>query len=226
MLTMLASVAVIGALASMRPPAEVPLDVVEVLFFPGEPMLPPTPTPAGGGAQPRRSPPKKVTTQVEVAPVVTVAEVVPVVAEVPEVAPVNEAAVVTAGDSAEGDPEGRGTGPGKGPGTGKGPGSGGPGEGAGGGGLRTINQHEAVPRVRAEPEWPRAAVAVGLTEGRCVVHVVIDESGAPADVSFRDCPVVFQRATREAALQWRWYPVLDEGRPVAAQFDIAFLFRR
>ncbi|GDX82669.1 hypothetical protein LBMAG42_44800 [Deltaproteobacteria bacterium] len=225
-LTMIASAAVVGALVSVRAPVVVERSVVDYIYFPSDPVLPPAPTPAGGGAQARRSTPKKVEAREEVAPAAPVAEVTPIVAEVPEVPPTNEAAVVIEGDPNQGDPEGRGTGPGRGPGIRKGDGPGGRGEGSGGGGLRTINAHEALPRVRAEPEWPRAALAVGLTEGRCVVHVVIDEGGAPADVSFRDCPVVFQRATREAALQWRWYPVLDGERPVAAQFDIAFLFRR
>ena len=226
-LTLIASAAVIGALASVRPPAEAPPVVVDLLFFPGEPLLPPALTPAGGGAQARRSPSKTAPSRAEAEPpVVPVVVATPSVVETPDVPDVAEPAVALAGDPTEGDPEGRGRGPGKGPGTGKGEGPAGPGDGPGGGGLRTINAHEAVPRVRAEPSWPRAALAVGLTEGRCVVHVVIDESGAPADVSFKDCPVVFQRATRDAALQWRWYPVLDDGRPVAAQFDIAFLFRR
>ncbi len=135
-------------------------------------------------------------------------------------------AVVLPGDAGSSAPEGAGAGAGGGSGLGAGSGFGaGPGEGPGGG-ILTIHSSEAVPRLRVNPVWPRAAAALGINEARCVAHVVMDELGEPLSVTLRSCPALFESATREAAMQWRWHPLESSGAPVRAQFDIAFVFRR
>ncbi len=119
----------------------------------------------------------------------------------------------------EGDGGGSGSGDGDGLGLGDGPGT-------GSGAPLSVHWSEAVPVHRAVPEWPQAALSLGLHEARCVAHVVMDERGEPVSVDVRGCPSVFWSATRDAALDWRWEPFESGGQALRVQFDIAFEYRR
>ncbi|GDX79356.1 hypothetical protein LBMAG42_11670 [Deltaproteobacteria bacterium] len=93
------------------------------------------------------------------------------------------------------------------------------------GNVKTVHWSEAQVKTRVKPRFPEAAQQLGLKEEKCITHIVIDTSGEPSDVTFKSCPELFKAAAREAALQWRWYPVMDNGQPTRAQFDINFIFK-
>lgn len=94
----------------------------------------------------------------------------------------------------------------------------------GGTGVKTVHWSEAIVKTRVKPTFPEAAKALGLKKERCIVHIVIAPSGEPSDVSFKACPELFKASAKEAALQWRWYPLMENGQPISAQFDLVFQF--
>ena len=94
----------------------------------------------------------------------------------------------------------------------------------GGTGVKTVHWSEAIVKTRVKPSFPEAAKALGLKKERCIVHIVIAPSGEPSDVSFKACPELFKASAKEAALQWRWYPLMENGQPISAQFDLVFQF--
>jgi len=63
------------------------------------------------------------------------------------------------------------------------------------------------------------------TEESCILRLRIDAEGVPTAVEVRRCPPPFQRVAVEAARKWRFYPLLEDGRPVSSQFDLNFRFR-
>ncbi len=190
------------------PPPPMPWALAEVSFLPAPASGSHAAPPKGRPATPRSAPP----------------EVTPAVADVPPEAETASEAPVASDESsgvgvAEGEAGGTGTGQVEGLGLGAGPGS-------GSGAPLAVHYTEAVPVRRAVPEWPQAALALGLHEARCVAHVVMDERGEPVSVDVRGCPSVFWSATREAALAWRWEPFESGGEALRVQFDIAFEYRR
>lgn len=103
-------------------------------------------------------------------------------------------------------------------------GGGGPG---GGGGIKSVHWSEVQFKVRPSPraaDYPAAAAALGLPATRCVVRVSIDEKGVPIDVSAKACPAVFVGAATDLAMRYRCYPLLEDGHPVRAAFDLALTF--
>ncbi len=203
------------------------LESLPVMVWPGELALP---APGGGGGVPAPKPSAKPRARPATpAPAISPQPPTPDSLIVLDPAPAPEAAVPAEdGPTTDGQPPGGGgQGPGKGPGTGTGPGTGnGPGGEGGGQKIRDVTGDVAVPRVRAVPRWPAAATSAGIREGLCVTEVVIDEAGAPADIHFRDCPVVFQAEARAAAAKWRWNPVIEDEHPIRARFLLNFRFVR
>lgn len=224
---LLASVGFGGALAALlmvRPPVAEASQAPTILSFPAELTVPAAPAPKGGGSprpkvvNPKKATPPAVIPQREAQP--------PEVLDSPTSTPEPASAAPEADLGGEGGGgRGPGTGPGVGTGTCTGDCSSGPG-GGGGGTVHDVNPQDAAPRVRVTPQWPRAAMTLGLTEARCVARVLMDETGTPVEVTFPDCPVIFQANTRTAALGWRWYPVVWEGQPIRARFDITFQYKR
>ncbi len=94
----------------------------------------------------------------------------------------------------------------------------------GGTGVKTVHWSEAIVKNRVKPAFPEAAKQLGLKKERCIVHIVIAPSGEPSDVTFKACPELFKANAKEAALQWRWYPLMESGQPISAQFDLVFQF--
>lgn len=91
--------------------------------------------------------------------------------------------------------------------------------------VKTVYWSEVQVKSRVIPAYPEAARQLGLKDERCITHIFINEQGEPFDVQFKACPELFKAAARDAAMQWRWYPLMDGGVPVKAQFDLNFQFK-
>ncbi|MEZ4238009.1 MAG: energy transducer TonB [Myxococcota bacterium] len=109
----------------------------------------------------------------------------------------------------DGDPEGTGEGPCEGP----------------CGEVRVLHHSELSVKRRTQPDYPEAARALSLGSQRCLVHVFIGEDGVPYDVSVSTCPKVFHEPSRQAILQWRWYPPRDGKQRIKAQTTIAIRYQ-
>lgn len=93
-----------------------------------------------------------------------------------------------------------------------------------GGEPRTFHHRELETRRRVQPVYPKGAQTLNLGEQRCKARVRISAEGVPTDIVVEDCPSVFHGPTREALLQWRWYPPRDGKRKVEAQTVIAITY--
>jgi hypothetical protein len=78
--------------------------------------------------------------------------------------------------------------------------------------------------VRAD-DYPEAASALNLPATRCVVRIHIDEKGVPSSVEPKNCPEIFHSAAVKVGLRYRFYPLKENGKAVAAQFDLALNFK-
>ncbi|MDP2312969.1 MAG: energy transducer TonB, partial [Pseudomonadota bacterium] len=117
---------------------------------------------------------------------------------------------------------------GPGGGTGRGGPGDGPGAGGDGGGLKTVHWSEVEVKVRPSvrpSDYPEAAAALNIKDARCVVRIHIDERGVPYEVVPKTCPTVFRDAAQDVAMRYRFYPLLNQGRPVRAAFDLTINFR-
>lgn len=86
---------------------------------------------------------------------------------------------------------------------------------------------DAIPLVRVPPRDPERALARGL-EGRVLVGFTIDRAGnvASPEVLAAEPPNVFDRAAIEAVSQWKYNPMIRNGRPMErAGMKIAIPFR-
>lgn len=95
----------------------------------------------------------------------------------------------------------------------------------GGTGIRTVHWSELQVKTRVKPRFPEAAKQLGMKEEKCIVHIIVSEQGTASDVSFKACPELFKAAARDAVMQYQWYPLMDGGTPIKAQFDINFVFK-
>ena len=95
----------------------------------------------------------------------------------------------------------------------------------GGTGPKTVHWSEVQVKTRVKPRFPEAAKQLGMKEEKCIVHIVVGVDGRAEDVTFKACPELFKASAKEAAMQWLWYPLLDAGQPIRAQFDINFVFK-
>lgn len=115
----------------------------------------------------------------------------------------------------DGDPKGLVDGKGKGPGQGPPQAS----------SVKTVYFRDVVWKMRPpQPAYPEAARQMQL-EGRCMVHLWIDETGKPFKHEVKNCPTVFEAVAVAAALEGRSYPYLVEGQAVPVQFDWIFNFK-
>jgi hypothetical protein len=72
---------------------------------------------------------------------------------------------------------------------------------------------------------PEAARVLSFTEESCNVRFFIDEKGKPYDIDVLECPAIFRDSALEAAWQWRFYPLKDQGVPTKAQFVLSIKYR-
>lgn len=126
----------------------------------------------------------------------------------------------------EAGPSGPGSGEGGGPGSGPGPGDGsGTGEGTGDGALRDVPWTQVKVRRQVVPDYPAEAVAAGLGEAVCTVRLAIDTEGRPTDAQVSGCPSLLAQPAQQAAMRWRFAPLLEGRTPVPGRFTIRFRFR-
>jgi hypothetical protein len=99
------------------------------------------------------------------------------------------------------------------------------GTGGGTGGPRAVHWADVAVKYRARPKMPEAARVLSFSEESCNVRFFIDEKGKPYDIRLETCPAIFRDSALEAAWQWRFYPMKDEGVPIKAQFVLSIKYR-
>lgn len=67
---------------------------------------------------------------------------------------------------------------------------------------------------RVAPEWPMETPA----DATCTVRFYIDPTGTPYQVEPEDCPQQLVEPTQDAAMDWRFGPVSEEGETLSATF--------
>ncbi len=118
----------------------------------------------------------------------------------------------------DGDPNGDPTGDPNGDPRGR---PGGHGEGsADGGGIKAVAPSALEWKRQPSPDYPRAALGLGLGSQRCVVRLRLDADGVPVDVQPLDCPPTFVPPTVEALRAWRAYPVRLGGTRIPVQTTV------
>jgi TonB family protein len=78
---------------------------------------------------------------------------------------------------------------------------------------------------KVQPLYPQTAKTVGVS-GLVRVKLVIDESGSVANIVWTEGPVLLRQAAQDAVKQWRFQPVMVDGKPVRAAGYIDFGFSR
>jgi hypothetical protein len=94
-----------------------------------------------------------------------------------------------------------------------------------GGGPRSVHWSQVAVKYRAKPKMPEAARMLSFTEESCNIRFFIDEKGKPYDMEVLECPAIFRDSALEAAWQWRFYPLKDNGVPTKAQFVLSIKYR-
>lgn len=112
----------------------------------------------------------------------------------------------------EGDPRGQRGGRGAGSGSGD------------GGGIKAIAQSQLEWKRQPSPDFPRAALGLGLGSQRCVVKLRLDVDGVPVDVRPVDCLPAFGAAAVEALSGWRAYPMRLGGERIPVQTTVVIHF--
>jgi protein TonB len=78
---------------------------------------------------------------------------------------------------------------------------------------------------RVEPLYPQTAKSTGVA-GLVRVKLVIDESGSVANIVWTEGPMMLRQAAQDAVRQWKFRPVIVDGKPVRAAGYIDFGFSR
>jgi outer membrane biosynthesis protein TonB len=94
-----------------------------------------------------------------------------------------------------------------------------------GGGVRPIAQSQLEWKRQPSPDYPRAALGLGLGAQRCVVKLRLDADGVPVDVRPVDCLPAFGSAAVEALSDWRAYPVRLGGARIPVQTTVVIHFQ-
>ena len=83
----------------------------------------------------------------------------------------------------------------------------------------------AAPRllVRVAPDYPSMAAAAQM-EGRVILEATVDEEGAVDDVRVLRTHAIFDEAAVDAVRQWRYEPLLFNGRPVPFVLTVTLSF--
>jgi TonB family protein len=78
---------------------------------------------------------------------------------------------------------------------------------------------------KVEPAYPQIAKNSGVS-GLVRVKLVIDESGSVSNIVWTEGPLVLRQAAQDAVRQWKFQPVVIDGKPVRASGYIDFGFSR
>lgn len=74
-----------------------------------------------------------------------------------------------------------------------------------------------------QPQFPAALTAEGITRGRALVAISIDETGRVKDMlPLAYSNIRFARASMEALQDWRFTPAQVDGQPVPVQTEMSF----
>jgi hypothetical protein len=94
-------------------------------------------------------------------------------------------------------------------------------------GLPIAHHSELQVKKRIIPTYPKEALKQKLGSQRCMARVSIDAAGVPYDVVTERCPTVFHQPTKDALLQWRWYPYRSSAtkEKTAVQITLAINYR-
>jgi len=76
-----------------------------------------------------------------------------------------------------------------------------------------------------KPPYPQGAKNVGAA-GLVRVKVVIDESGSVANIVWTEGPMLFRQSAQDAVRQWKFQPVMVDGKAVRAAGYVDFSFSR
>jgi outer membrane biosynthesis protein TonB len=144
----------------------------------------------------------------------------------PQTAPTAALAVTPAftPDGLAGTGDGTGTGGGSGPGDGPGDGEG---SGSGDGsnhGIREVDFSEMRVRYQYAPRYPESALMQHLGEAICTVRLDVDTHGRPSAAKVSGCPEAFALTAEDAAMRWRFAPLMDGRTAVPGRFVIRFRF--
>jgi protein TonB len=77
---------------------------------------------------------------------------------------------------------------------------------------------------RVEPVYPPLAVAANI-EATVILDAIVDEEGQVKDVTVLRSGGVLDKAAMEAVRQWRYEPLLLNGRPAPFQLTVVLSFR-
>jgi len=78
---------------------------------------------------------------------------------------------------------------------------------------------------RVTPVYPQTARNAGVS-GLVRVKIVVDENGAVAGIVWAEGPMLLRQAAQDALRQWKFQPVIIEGKPVKATGYVDFGFAR
>ena len=90
--------------------------------------------------------------------------------------------------------------------------------------LPTLHHSEVEPKRRVNPSYPEMAQSLKL-DAKCFARVAIDANGLPMDVRVGGCPSVLHAATRDALLQWVWFPAKVGRKTRAVQTVIVVTYK-
>lgn len=77
--------------------------------------------------------------------------------------------------------------------------------------------------VRVPPDYPPMAAAAQM-EGRVILEATVDEKGAVDEVRVLQSHAVFDEAARDAVRQWKYEPLMFNGRPVPFVLTVTLSF--
>ena len=77
--------------------------------------------------------------------------------------------------------------------------------------------------VRVPPDYPAMAAAAQM-EGRVILEATVDEKGNVDDVRVLRSHAIFDQAAVEAVKQWRYEPLMFNGRPVPFVLTVTLSF--
>jgi protein TonB len=87
----------------------------------------------------------------------------------------------------------------------------------GGDGVKVVHQSKIEWKKLVKPEYPKAALGLGLGDQSCKAIITLSAEGVPTKVTVDGCPQIFFDGTREALLSSRTYPYKDNGIKAAVQ---------
>jgi protein TonB len=225
------------------PKVEAKSTITTALLDPGDYLLKPAKTQAGGGGgggdrdvlkasqgrlpkfsmQPQITPPaaviRNLNPQLAVEPTVMVPPDIKVAMNnMPNLGDPKSSAIIPSNGTGGGSGIGEGYGGGVGPGTGRGVG---PGEGMGGGAYRP-GRGVSAPRViyQTDPEFSEEARKAKY-QGTCVLGLVVDASGHPTNIRVISAlGMGLDEKAIESVRNWKFEPGLKDGHPVPVEIAV------